>query len=734
MKIDRRSFLSLGLGAAAGTALTPLPWKLTDDLSIWTQMWPWTPVPQDGETTYVNSACAICPGGCGITVRKVEDRAIKIEGMDGHPVNDGGICPLGLSGLQLLYGPRRIKSPMKKENGKWVKISWKEAIAVVSDQIDALRKNGEAQAIGCISGLRKGTTSQLLERFLLSLGSPNYMSIPSSYDAYELAVSRMHGRRMTAGIDAEESNFILSFGSGVIEGWWSPVRMIRAHSVWKEKKAKLVQMEARLSNTAAQADKWIPVNPGAEAALAMGIAAVIVKESLYDKAFVENYSRGFEEFRNMLLDAYSPDKAASITGVPSSVIESLARDFAGASRPVALYGRGNGSQPGTLFEAMAVHALNAIVGAVNRPGGVWAVEQTDDNDWPAIQMDEIAKKGLKSPRIDGLDPGSEKDPGSLVSRFSELAVSGEYPLKALFIAGANPCYSFPDSNAVKAAFEKIPFIVSFSSYMDETVEYASLVLPNHTYLERYEDVPAPRGMGKPVRGITRPVVSPLYNTRNTGDAVIELAGKIGGSVAESFPWGDYETCLQETFGEEWGTLEEEGFTSDSDFSPRSWEEAFKEDSGKFNFASAGFLDSVREIVPEGDDGSYPLILVPYDTLRLSGGYIGDPPFVIKTVEDTVLKKRDSFVEVNPETAGKIGVKNGGYATLSTPKGQVKVRVNHYDGIKPGVIAMPRGLGHGGTDEYLAEKGVNVNELIGPIPDPQSGFDGAWGIRAKLTRA
>ena len=114
MKIGRRGFLSFVIGGAAGTALSPLPWKLTDDSSIWTQMWPWTPVPKDGEVSYVNSVCTLCPGRCGITVRKIEDRAVKIEGMKGHPVNDGGACLLGLSGLQLLYGPTRVKSPLTR--------------------------------------------------------------------------------------------------------------------------------------------------------------------------------------------------------------------------------------------------------------------------------------------------------------------------------------------------------------------------------------------------------------------------------------------------------------------------------------------------------------------------------------------------------------------------------------------------------------------------------------------
>ena len=131
MKIDRRSFLSLGMGVAAGTALSPLPWKLIDDISIWTQMWPWTPVPEIGEVNYVNSTCTLCPGGCGITVRKIGDRAVKVEGKEGHPINSGGVCLLGLSGLQLLYGyDRRIKTPLKRignrGQGSFQKISWDE--------------------------------------------------------------------------------------------------------------------------------------------------------------------------------------------------------------------------------------------------------------------------------------------------------------------------------------------------------------------------------------------------------------------------------------------------------------------------------------------------------------------------------------------------------------------------------------------------------------------------------
>jgi anaerobic selenocysteine-containing dehydrogenase len=137
---------------------------------------------------------------------------------------------------------------------------------------------------------------------------------------------------------------------------------------------------------------------------------------------------------------------------------------------------------------------------------------------------------------------------------------------------------------------------------------------------------------------------------------------------------------------------------------------------------------------EGDVNSFPLLLIPYDSIRLSSGYIGDPPFMIKTVSDTVIKGKDGFIEINPQTASGAGLSEGSVAMLTTPRGEARVRVHLFEGIQPGVVAMARGLGHTAYDGYLAGKGINVNELIGPVEDPSSGHDAAWGIRAKLAKA
>jgi len=734
MKIDRRSFLSCVIGGAAGTALTPLPWKITDDISIWTQNWPWTPVPADGETNYVKSACTLCPGGCGISVRKIDERPIKIEGMKGHPVNDGGICSHGLAGLQLLYAEQRIKTPLKRTGkrgeGKWEAVSWDAAIAEVVKNLKGLRSKGRANTIASITGTDTGTVNRLVKRFLTAYGSPNYMTIPSIQDAYELAMESMHGSKTLPSFDFDNADFILSFGAGLLDGWGSPVSMFKTNSIWRDNKASMVQVEPRLSNTAAKSDQWVPVNPGTEAALAMGMACAIINDAAYDRNFVENHSHGFDKFKKLVTTDYTPDKAAEITGIKKTVIVALAKKFIKAAKPIAVCGRGKGKVPGTLNEVVAVHALNALAGNINKKGGVFTSPASDHMKWPEISIDSVAKAGLDKDRID--QAGSKKYPASsLLNRLPEVLKKDL--INILFVAGANPLYSMADTKALNQAFEKIPMIISFSSYMDETASAADLILPNHSCMERYEDVCSKAGMQKNVISLAKPVIPPLFNTKNTGDVIIEIAEQMGGQIKDSFNWNDYESCLAETFGDKWDTLLEQGYITAEKCKYTG--EAFNTSSGKFEFPDSGkaFIPAPGLIKIEGDEKSYPLILIPYDSMRLASGYTGDTPFAIKTVEDFVLAGKDSLAEINPKTAASLGIGNGKYAILTTPKGKVRIKLNLSEGIMPGLIAIPRGLGHSAGGRFLADKGVNVNELIGTVEDPVSGLNAAWGIRASLKK-
>jgi anaerobic selenocysteine-containing dehydrogenase len=540
-----------------------------------------------------------------------------------------------------------------------------------------------------------------------------------------------------AGFDIANTDYLLSFSSGLLEGWGSPVYMFRAKSAMHEHGGRMHQIESRLSKTAAKSEKWIPIRPGTEGALALGLAHVIIKEGLYKREFVEGYCNGFAEQKKLVIDAYTPEIVSKMTGVDARSIVSLARDFAKAKRPLAICGRGEGQTPGSLQEFLAVHSLNALVGNINRPGGLWSVPEPDYIDWPEAEMDGVAAKAMQETRFD--EAGTQDFPRAryLLTRLPDIInASAQSPIEALFISNANPVYSLPDSESVQKAFDQIPLVVSFSSFMDESAVHADYVLPNHVYLERIEDVPLALGFPKPLIGLVQPAVYPQLETRHTGDVIIQLAQQLGGTIADAFPWEEYETCLEETLADNWDSLTENGYWIDEQFEAAEWDAAFETETNRFEFSNdtLSSLPQYNPVEPAGDETQYPLVLVPYDSMRLSAGYVGSPPFLMKSLEDTILQKNDVLVEVNPKTARKYGLREGGDALLSTPKASGRVKVRLFEGIMPDVIALPRGLGHTAYDEFLAQKGINYNRLVGPIEDVASGHDAAWGIRAKLVRA
>ncbi len=736
MKIDRRSFLALGIGAAAGTALSPLPWKLTDDSSIWTQNWPWTPVPEDGEVSYETSVCTLCPGGCGITVRKIKDRIVKIEGTKSFPINNGGICALGISGVQLLYGPGRVKSPMKRAGkrgeGKWKQISWDEAIAEISEKLKKLKADKKTEALTCISGSDKGVVAQLLNRLLMSFGSPNFIKMPSMQDSFRAVVKQMHGKsdNTEIGFDFKNANFILSFGSGLIEGWGSPVHMCQTNADWKNNKTKIIQIEQRLSNTAATADRVVTINPGTEADLALGISTIIINEGLYSKKFTGAFATGFPEFKNMLNKYYSADKVSEITGMKRHLIIELARHFAlPSSKAIAVCGKGKGTTSGSLKEFMAVHSLNALVGNINEKGGVHAIETADYIKW----SNEVAVLEL----IDGKDrideSGSSKYPDVkyLLHKLPDkILAAEESPVQALFVSRANPLYGISDTEKTIKAFGKIPFIVSFSSYMDETAAFSDLILPDHNYLEKTEDIPVSAGIDKPFIGLATPVIKPMYNTMHTGDAVIKIAKSLGASTSRFFKWSSYENCLEKTLGSRLVTLKSDGYIMDKAYKPAAWSSAF---GGTFSkFAFSGKKLAAPKLA--GESKKFPLTLLPKESMAIGTGYIPATPFAVKTIPDTELLKNNTVVEINPETAKQYGLRDGSTAQLETPFGKAEVTISTFDGIMPGVIAIPKGLGHTEYNVYLKNKGLNFNTIAGVVEDPASGLNVCGGVRAKLVKA
>jgi menaquinone reductase, molybdopterin-binding-like subunit len=658
MELNRRNFIKFLVGGVVGIQVTPLPWKFTDDAAIWTQNWPWVPVPPRGAFAEAKSVCNLCPGGCGISVRKVDDRSIKIDGRTDFPVNPGGVCPVGEGGLQLLYDESlRFTGPMKRVGirgkGEFVRITWDEAFKTLGDRISALRKKGMPEQVAAVDGSRPDTTlSILIRRFMEAIGSPNYVRTPSIEDTYRMGNRLMQGFDTTMAYDLENSDFVVSFGCGLLEGWGAPGRVLNVWGMWHEgnpnkRSATITQVESRSSNTASKADYWVAPRPGTDGALALGLAHVIIKEGLYDAEFVKNNAFGFEDwssfagkphegFKTLVLKKYSPRQVEKITGVNKKTIIALAKKFAKAKAPVALYGKGKDGQNGSLYEFMAVHSLNALMGRINCAGGVLLPESLPLSSFPPVKPDEIATEGLKKPRLD--EAGTTRYPftRSLINNFATAVLDKPAsPVDTLLVFSANPAFTVPDGGNFTAALKKIPFVVSFSPYRDDTASMADLILPDCTYLEKREDVVWPVGLQYPFYAVSNPVISPLYETRNAGDVIMELANAVGESVGAAFPWEGYDAALKaraqglfdagdglmtydasnppwkqaggegekpeySDFGEMWDALLAGGFWYRPASVKPSTGDLFKTPSGRFEFFSKTIAGAIETTAEGGD--------------------------------------------------------------------------------------------------------------------------------------
>ena len=814
MKLTRRNFIAAVVGGVAGIQITPIPWKFTDDIAIWTQNWPWVPVPPTGEFTDVSSVCNLCPGGCGISVKKVDERAIKIEGRTDYPVNPGGICPVGMGGLQLLYDETlRFTGPMKRVGlrgaGVFKGISWGEAFDILAGRIAGLRKAGKPEAIAAVDGNPEGTTvSALIERLMQAVGSPNYVRPPSITDTYRMGNLLMQGSEAPIAYDLENSDFVLSFGCGLLEGWGAPGRVMNAWGMWHEvnpakRKTLIVQSESRASNTASKADLWVTPKPGTDGALALGLAHVIIKSGKYDADFVTDRSSGFNDwssldgtdhtgFKTLVLKKYSPDQVAKITGVNPKTIVMLAKNFVNAKAPVAVYGKGKDELNGSLYEFMAVQSLNALTGRINSPGGVLLPDPIPLSPLPLFKVDGIAKEGLKKPRLDQAGTMAYPFTHSLINNLTDaINKSPKSPVDTLLVFSANPVFTLPDGGGFKDALEKIPFIVSFSPYRDETANMADLILPDSTYLEKMDDIVWPVGLQYPLYGLSKPVVEPIYDTKNSGDTVIELSNAIGESVGSAFPWENFEEVLQarakglfeaggglvsydpdapawqketagngpkpeyKSFDEMWEGMQSGGMWYRPVSSPKSWKGLFKTPSGKFEFYSKLIAQAIQDtpaknmgIAATGDEAcmghyeapkpgvdreAYPLLMLPYEMINLASGWIPSPPFLYKTIFENQLLKDKSFAAINPKTAAKYHLKEGELVAVKSPVGEVQVRINLFEGAMPGIVYLPLGFGHTGYDEFLKGKGANPNNIVQAGKDPLTGYPVWWNTPVKLIK-
>jgi anaerobic selenocysteine-containing dehydrogenase len=562
MKISRRELLIATSGIAAGAVMSKEgKGQALDETIRLLDEW------SNYEEKFKVSICQQCPGGCGIIGRVMDGGLVKIAGNPLHPVNSGGLCMKGLSGMQVLYDPDRIKTPLKRKgkrgSGTWRPISWDEALNEVSETLLKLREAGQAHTVALLGGQFRGLTDALFQRFAQAYGTPNYLRFHCQRsEKPALSHVFMQGVSHPLCYDLENARTILSFGCNLLESWVSTVHQLKAYGHLRGKtngnRAHLIQVDCRLSVTAAKADLWVPINPGTDAALALGIAHIIILEELYDRDFITEKTFGFDDwvdadqtnhigFKSLVLQEYYPQKVSEITSVPVETLFKIARKFAGNKPSLALGEKGTAFPKNDLHTRMAIHSLNALVGNIGVKGGIFIQGKLPLSQWESIEPDEIAQNGLTHPRIDLPKTGRLFLAEDGIQHLPQNILNGKpYELNALLLYYTNPLFSIPNRDEWLKALRKIPFLVSFSPFMDETSSQADLILPDHTYLERWQDDQITHLAGKSVFSLGSPLVEPVYDTRQTEDVILTIAQSFGEEWEEAFSWENYQDLLYQT--------------------------------------------------------------------------------------------------------------------------------------------------------------------------------------------
>ncbi len=761
-KLNRRTFLKLSVltGAAIGATQMAKPGAHTAPLKETSG--------KALEERWLTTSCLNCPARCGIRVRVVNGKAVKITGNPNSLVSEGKVCPRAHVGLQVLYDSGRIPSPLKRGNREkgrgvdpqWTSISWDQALNELTQRLKSLRDAAQPHKLLLFTGLNTVSSEDVIARFADAFGTPNVVSGNGLESETEKSGNWMaDGHYAETAYDLDHTNYILSFGADMLESSKPLSRFLRKWGkVRREKpnRIKVVVINPRYSVTAAKSDEWIPIHPGTDAALALGMANVIISENLYDTDFVNRWTTGFDAYKNLVLSEYSPEAASRITGVPQEVIKRIAREF-GQTRPgLALRGRESINRPEGSYTSYAIFCLNALVGSIDVPGGVIYQENPRYKEMPQRVDDAISRTGKNQPRIDF--GGTDRFPAAEVvtNQIPESILQG-VPYPAEMAIGFNSNFNMlaPGAERWDNALKKLPFYVHIAPFISEMALDADLVLPATTYLEEWGYDHSPPGSGFAEARIKQPVVKPLGAAKPVIEIVFEMAKRLGGGTAESFRnIGDYSEGFVKFRTEPlapWKEFLEKGVWTKKDYEYKKYARIFQTPSKKFEFYSGNLkslssktkkgtekdfdcLPNYKQAKFLGEPDKYPLILLPYQPLMVVENGSQNYPWAQELFLPMAGMGWETLVEVNSETAKTLQLRDGQFVWVESPFKKIKARVKVSEGVHPGAVAIPFGQGHYSYGKWQKGIGVNPNEIMGVDYDTLSGQAAFFNTRVKVYKA
>lgn len=640
----------------------------------------------------VRSTCSICRSSCGVLLHVASDKVVGIEGDPDNPINRGQLCIKGLASLEYLYSPDRLKHPLRRSGqrgeGKWEQISWDEALNEVADALITAKDTYGAESVVVAHGMAKGPEDDLVMRFANAFGTPNFCT-----PAFICYVPTLAASIFTYGLTPILTPLAdYSSSPACILVWAANPKETDPTDYWDitralEKGSKLVVIDPRQIELATRADMWIQPRPGSDLALALGMINVIINEDLWDKAFVDSWTVGFDELKAHVQN-YSPEKIEKITWVDAERIRKVARFFATNKQACIRWGNGFEHNVNSFQTGRAIWILTAITGNFGVPGG--NIQFTSPGLLPrgdpelvlASEM-KADKRGRSVSAESGLLPVANHLTHTDVVR--AILEEDPYPIRAAFFQSSNPLIGFLDSQEVYKAIKKLDFIVVADMFMTPTAALADIVLPVATYLE-YDNVSASPNL--PVAQVQQKVAQ-VGECWSDVKILNELGKKLG--LGKYF-WDDEVQCLNALLKPIGITFEELKKMGTIPSSPKygDYENAFKTPSRKVELYCSRLKEWGFDPLPV----YYELPETPYSDPELAKEY----PLIFTSCKSVLYRGSagrqipslrashpEPLVEIHPETAGKLGIKEGEWVNIETKHGKITQKARLSSGIDPRVV-------------------------------------------------
>jgi len=678
----------------------------------------------------VYSLCFMCSIRCPIKVLARDGQVRWIEGNPHVPGMEGSLCPRGAAGIDMLYDHERLQAPLMRDgergSGKWRKVSWDEALDFVGEKLKKIIDQYGGHSV--VLGERTQLATHVSKTFLKALGSPNHFTHDAlCKGSVNTACRSLFGcTDAQMAMDYKNTKNIILYGRNIFEA--ISVKEVNNLTAALESGAKLTYIDPRVTVTATKAHRYWMIRPGTDLALNYALIHVILKERLYDAAYVDRWVSGLAELQNFVRP-YTPQWAAEETGIAAEEIVTLAREVA-EDKPSVIFhfGYRGASYANEIYQRRSIMMLNTLMGSVEAKGGFFFKKGPGEvGGKPARKLTEQKFPKISVPRFDkaGTPDFPLPDPDHGVPQRLPQAILNEdpYPIKAMIAYRFEPLGSIPDTNLVKKALAKLDLVVAIDINYSDIAWHADVVLPESTYLERTDCVQQANGL-KPQIFLRRQAVEPRYDTRDGALILKQIGERLG--IGKYFPYNSMEELVAwqlEGTGFKLEDFDAKGFVAygkDQIFWDRKEGIKLKTPSKKIEFKSSLLEDAGYPSFP-----AYEPVRRPAGSeFRLVTGRIAlhthvstqNNPYLNEIVSENVLW-------INSARAAELGIANGNVVSIESKSGSGKIKAFVTELIHPETVFLLHGFGHeakfatrsynrGVSDSVLQE---NISDEVGGSP-------------------